>query len=294
MRRVSDVIRDRVGLAWRDELAPQIHRHLDVFDHIEVLADREFGGSRRRIDALRELARQVPVSLHGVGLGLASSGAIAEKPLARMARLVERIEPDHWSEHLAFVRAGGFEIGHLAAAPYAPATLMGTLRNLERARCVVGMLPHLENVATLIIPPGSNWSEADFICRVVRASGAPLLLDLHNLYANAWNFGCDPLAVLLAMPVEHIRSVHLSGGRIITEPGGPSRLIDDHIHDPPGVVYELLETLAQRAAHGLTVILERDGHYPNFGLLLDQVARARSALAAGRRRRLRCDSLEAA
>jgi uncharacterized protein len=294
MRRMSDVTRDRVGLAWRDELAPEIHRHLDVFDHIEILADREFGGSRSRIDALRELARQVPVSLHGVGMGLASSGAVAEKSLARMARLVERIEPDHWSEHLAFVRAGGFEIGHLAAAPYAPATLLGTLRNVERARCVVGMLPHLENVATLIFPPGSSWSEADFICRVVRASGAPFLLDLHNLYANAWNFGCDPFAMLLALPTEHIRSVHLSGGRIVKEPGGPTRLVDDHIHDPPEVVYDLLEALAQRVPHSLTVIIERDGHYPNFGLLLDQVTRARSALAAGRRRRLRCGSLEAA
>jgi uncharacterized protein len=294
MRRMSQCDGDRVGLAWRDELAPQIHLHLDEVDHIEILADREFGASRSRIDALRELARQVPVSLHGVGLGLGSSGAVAEKSLARMARLVERVEPDHWSEHLAFVRAGGFEIGHLAAAPYAPATLLGTLRNLERASRVVGMLPHLENVATLIFPPGSSWSEADFIGRVVRGSGAPMLLDLHNLYANAWNFGRDPFAMLQAMPVEHIRSVHLSGGRIVTQPGRPTRLIDDHIHDPPDVVYALLEALAQRVPHGLTVILERDGHYPQFGLLLDQLSRARSALAAGRRRQQRCNSLDAA
>jgi uncharacterized protein (UPF0276 family) len=294
MRRMSQSDGDRVGLAWRDELAPQIHLHLDEVDHIEILADREFGASRNRIDALRELARQVPVSLHGVGLGLGSSGAVAEKSLARMAKLVERVEPDHWSEHLAFVRAGGFEIGHLAAAPYAPATLLGTLRNLERARRVVGMLPHLENVATLIFPPGSCWSEADFTCRVVGGSGAPMLLDLHNLYANAWNFGCDPFAMLQAMPVEHIRSVHLSGGRIATQPGSPMRLIDDHIHDPPDVVYALLEALAQRVPHGLTVILERDGHYPQFGLLLDQLNRARAALAAGRRRQQRCNALDAA
>ena len=291
---MSDAIRDGVGFAWRDELAPEIHRHLDVFDHIEVLADREFGASRSRIDALRELARQVPVSLHGVGMGLASSGAVAEESLARMAKLVERIEPNHWSEHLAFVRAGGFKIGHLAAAPYAPATLLGSLRNLERARCVVGMLPHLENVATLILPPGSSWSEAEFVCGVVRGSGAPFLLDLHNLYANAWNFGRDPFAMLLAMPIERVHSVHLSGGRIVNEPGGAARLIDDHLHDPPEVVYELLEALAQRVPHCLTVILERDGRYPNIGLLLDQVSRARSALVAGRRRRQRSDSLEAA
>ncbi len=277
---------DRVGLAWRDELAVQIHLHLDAIDHLEVVADREFGASGRRIDALRELARQVPLSLHGVSMGLASSGAALDRELVRMAKLVARVEPDHWSEHLAFVRAGGFEIGHLAAAPYAPATLEGTLRNLQRAREVVGSLPHVENIAALLPPPGSHWSEEEFICRCVRGSGAPLLLDLHNLYANAWNFGCDPFAMLLAMPIERVHSVHLSGGRVVRDPGVPARLIDDHIHDPPGVVYDLLEALAARVPHGVTVIVERDGHYPDFASLIQQLARARAALAAGRRRRL--------
>jgi uncharacterized protein (UPF0276 family) len=294
MRRVNHCDGDRVGLAWRDELAAQIHLHLDELDHIEVVADREFGASRSRIDAFRELARQIPMSLHGVGMGLASSGAVSDKALARMARLVERIEPDHWSEHLAFVRAGGFEIGHLAAAPYGPATLAGTLRNLERARQVIGMPPHLENVATLIYPPGSTWSEEDFISGVVRGAQAPLLLDLHNLYANAWNFGRDPFAMLQAMPFEHIRSVHLSGGRIVQQADGVERLIDDHLHDPPEIVYGLLEALAQRVPHGLTIIVERDGHYPNFGFLLNHIARARAALAAGRDRQLSLHSLEAA
>ena len=78
------------------------------------------------------------------------------------------------------------------------------------------------------------------------------------------------------------------------DPGGPTRLIDDHLHDPPGVVYELLEALAEHVPHSLTVIVERDGHFPNFGLLLDQVSRARSALIAGRRRRQRRGAVEAA
>jgi uncharacterized protein (UPF0276 family) len=125
---------DRVGLAWRDELAAQIVRHLASIDHLEVLADREFSASRRRLNALRDLARQVPLSLHGVSLGLVSSEIVAEARLERIAKLVERVQPDHWSEHLAFVRAAGIEIGHLAAAPYVQPTVDGALRNLERAR----------------------------------------------------------------------------------------------------------------------------------------------------------------
>jgi len=276
---------DRVGLAWRDELAAQIFLHLDSIDHLEIIAEREMSASRRRLDALRDLASQVPLSLHGVSLGLASSESVSDERLERIARLVERVRPAHWSEHLSFVRAGGIEIGHLAAAPYARPTLLGSLRNLERAREVVGALPQLENIATLLTPPGSCWTEAEFICRVMRGAGAALLLDLHNLYANACNFNRDPFAILSALPLEQVASVHLSGGHWDDGSDGRPRLIDDHIHDPPPCIYDLLEALAFKAPRHLTVIIERDGRYPEFGALLEQIAKARAALASGRARR---------
>jgi uncharacterized protein (UPF0276 family) len=277
--------KDRVGLAWRDELAAQIMLHLDRIDHLEIIAEREWSASRRRVDALRDLARQVPVSLHGVSLGLVSSGNVSVERLGRLARLVERVDPDHWSEHLAFVRAGGFEIGHLAAAPYAPQTLDGALRNLERAHQIVGTMPQLENIAMLLTPPGSSWTESEFINKVVCGAGAAMLLDLHNLYANACNFGQDPFVVLDSLPLGRVGCVHLSGGHWEIGSDGRSRLIDDHIHDPPEAVYELLEVLAHKAPQPLTVIIERDGHYPDFEALLEQMSRARSALATGRERR---------
>jgi uncharacterized protein (UPF0276 family) len=276
---------DRVGLAWREELAAQIFLHLDSIDHLEIIAEREMSASRRRLDALRELACQVPLSLHGVSLGLASSVEVSDARLERMARLVGHIGPAHWSEHLAFVRAGGFEIGHLAAAPYAPPTLAGALRNLERAREVVGTLPQLENIATLLTPPGSCWTESEFIHRVMRGADAAMLLDLHNLYANACNSNQDPFAILDSLPLERVAGVHLSGGHREEGSDGRCRVIDDHIHDPPPRVYELLEALALKAPQPLTVIIERDGRYPDFAALLEQIEKARAALAAGRARR---------
>jgi len=279
------IVKDRVGLAWRDELAAQIMLHLDCIDHLEIIAEREWSVSGRRLEALYDLARQVPVSLHGVSLGLVSSGNISEGRLERLARLVDSVKPDHWSEHLAFVRAGRIEIGHLAAAPYAPQTLAGALRNIERAREVIGSLPQLENIATLLTPPGSCWTESEFIGKVLSGAGAAMLLDLHNLYANACNFGQAPFELLDSLPLERVASVHLSGGHWEIDSDGRARLIDDHIHDPPPAVYELLEVLAFKAPQPLTVIIERDGHYPDFAALLEQIAKARAALAVGRARR---------
>lgn len=86
------------------------------------------------------------------------------------------------------------------------------------------------------------------------------------------------------MPLDCVRTVHLSGGHVAESPQGLCRLIDDHTHDPPPVVYALLEELAAHAPHSLTVIIERDGAFPHFSAMLDQLERARRAVHAGRAR----------
>ena len=157
MRRVRELsVRDRVGISWRPMLATGIVAHLEQIDVVELIAEDFSGARRREMRALRRLAAQVPVVLHGISLGLASASPVPARLLERMARLVDDLRPESWSEHLAFVRADGVEIGHLAAPPRTEATIEGACRNLERARAVVGLRPRLENVATLIDPPTSQ------------------------------------------------------------------------------------------------------------------------------------------
>ena len=270
--------RYRVGIGWRPELAAGIFAHLDRIDVVEVIADNYFKASRRELDALRGLAEQVPVHLHGVGLGLASSFQVEGSRLDPLARLIERVRPEAWSEHLAFVRADGVEIGHLAMPPRTPRTLEQTVRNVERARAVTGVMPALENIATLFDPPTSTFTESTWTREILRASRAPLLLDLHNLYANAVNAGRDPRADLAEFPLTAVAAVHLSGGMWIAHDSGGQRLLDDHVHSPPDIVFELLRMLAERTTQSFDVILERDGNYPSFGVMLAELEQARAAL----------------
>lgn len=272
---------DRVGLGWRPELAAGIFAHSDEIDVLEVIADDYFD-SAARARAIQTLAAQRPVVLHGVSLGLASTARVDDKRLSKMARLVEKVRPECWSEHLAFVRAGGIEIGHLAAPPRTRATIDSTAANLDRARAVVGSLPLVENIATLIDPPASDLDEPEWINRTLDASGAPLLVDLHNLYANSVNFGQRPEESLARLRLEWVYQVHISGGKWIEDGDANRRLLDDHLHDPPDPVYDLLTELARRCPNPLTVILERDGSYPPIAHLLAQLDRARRAMARGR------------
>lgn len=274
---------DRVGLGWRPELAAGIQQHRARIDVLEVIADDWFDVPPGDVRALAGLAARVPVVLHAVGLGLASAHPVETVRLAEMARLVQAVKPLAWSEHLAFVRAGGIEIGHLAAPPRSAATVAGTLDNLARARAVVGSLPWVENIASLVAPPASDMDEASWVRRILAGAEAGLLLDLHNLYANARNAGRDPIADLEALPLNRVACVHVSGGRWVDAPGASTRrLLDDHLHDPPEAMAALLAHLAARAPQPLTVILERDGRYPDMPVLLDQLDALRAALASGR------------
>jgi len=283
---VAAAAADRFGLSWRPALAAGIFEALDRIDVLELMADDHFRDSAKELRALRTLARQRPLHLHGTGLGLASASPPPSERLEKLARLVGAVEPECWSEHLAFVRAGGIEIGHLAAPPRSSASIDGTAANVTHARRAIGSLPQLENVATLIDPPGSDRDELAFVVDALRATGAPLLLDLHNLYANAHNFGFDPYAFLGALPLDRLGSVHLAGGRWcgLRDRAGSRRWLDDHLHPVPGPVFELLEALAARSPHPLTVVLERDGDYPPMTELLAELDQARAAVARGRTR----------
>jgi len=277
---------DRFGLGWRPPLALGILSNLDRIDVVEVIADDFFNAPRRQRRALKTLAAQVPVTLHGVSLGLASSVAVDRRRLELTARLCEEIRPLSWSEHLAFVRGGGIEIGHLAAPPRCDETIEGALKNLSFAHTIVGIAPQVENIATLIDPPLSRYDEATWVSEIIRNSESDLLLDLHNLHANATNFGFHPMDLISRIPSRRVRGIHLAGGKWVGK-GNVRRVLDDHLHDVPDPVYALLEEIGARTEPGLTIILERDGDFPSIECLLDQLDRAREALARGRARALR-------
>ena len=277
--------RDRFGLTWHPSLAGQILAHGHRLDILEVIPEGRFLDSRRARRALRTLSREIPVAIHGVSLGLASAAGVDPVRLDAFARLVDEVAPESWSDHLAFVRGDGIELGHLAAPTRSALTVEATAENLEHAARRVGTRPLAENVATLLDPPGSDHSEEAWLLALLDASGSDLLLDLHNLVTNGRNLGYDPAALVDALPAHRIRSIHIAGGVEVEATTGERRILDDHRHAVPDEVYALLERVGARVPHGLDVILERDGAFPTFDAMLHEIDRARVALAAGRANR---------
>lgn len=275
---------DRVGISWRGELAAGIISRLADIDVLEIVAESYFKASKRDISALKFIAAQRPVLIHGVSMGLASSSPVKKSIVENMARLIDQIQPELWSEHLAFVRSGDIEIGHLAAPPRTERTIEGAISNIETASKLIGRAPVLENIATLAEPMFSEMDELTWLDLIFDASNSPMLLDLHNLYANCKNQGTDFFKSLAGINLERVQIVHIAGGRLLHcgSTLGPHLWLDDHKSPTPQPVYEALKYLGARTSQPLTVILERDGNFANFEELMAEINSARQALKCGR------------
>ncbi len=164
---------------------------------------RLFRGARAPcLRPLRRLAAEVPVFWHGISLGLASTVPVDAKRLDRMARLVQRNRRGRvvGAPGVCPRRRGRDRPPRSAAAQ--PRLDRRRLPPILSAPAASSAQPPLvENIATLIDPPGSKLAEPEWTGEIVETADAGLLLDLHNLYANAVNFGEEPYAFLRRFPL---------------------------------------------------------------------------------------------
>jgi uncharacterized protein len=273
---------DRVGLGWRPELGFEILNKIENFDVLEITAESCFGMTNSELKAFTRLGAHLEIVVHALSLGLASLYPVSQLHLGKVARVVNAVKPKCWSEHLAFVRTDRIELGHLAAPPWCEEVVDAACENLLIARKTIGSVPHLENIATLYYPPASTMSEPEWVSQIIRSVGANLLIDIENIYANCLNLGGDPIEEMLKFPIDTVHYVHISGGIEVSDQEG-CYFIDDHKHNVSSNVFLMLEHLASKVSQPLTIILERDGNFPNFEIIQEELEKARKALKAGRK-----------
>jgi uncharacterized protein (UPF0276 family) len=263
-----------VGLGWRRQLAHRIDQETGL-GFVEVLAEHLNPTAPLPVPLVRLKERGIPLVLHAVSLGLGSAETPDARRLDTLARLAEQLGAVCVSEHVAFVRAGGIESGHLLPVPRADEALEVLVENVRWAQAALPVPLALENIATLFDWPAPAFTEAEFLSRLLSRTSALLLLDVANLYANALNLGTDAQAVLAAVPRERLAYVHMAGG---VRHGALYH--DTHAHPVPAGPLELLETLAARLGP-VPAMLERDDHFPRPEELTAELLAIEAALARG-------------
>lgn len=268
-----------IGIGWRPELALAIDR-LPGLDFVEVTADNMTAGSLpRAVVALR--ARGVPVAVHSIGLSVGGAEVVDSQRLDDVARLAAVLEAPIVSEHVAFVRAGGMEAGHLLPVPRTQDAMHVIVDNVLAIRARFPMPLALENIATLVDWPDGEWEEPEFLTQLLTATACQFLFDVSNLYANAENHGWDAIAYLDRLPLDRLAYVHVGGGVVRGE-----LYHDTHAHTLGEGPLRLLEELCVRVEPP-GVMLERDEDFPNEEELRHELDSIRAAMERGRRQRQR-------
>lgn len=256
-----------VGIGWRPEIDPVV-RSLPGLAWCEVVAESVHPPDLPAgLAALRDAG--IAIVPHGVRLSLGSAADVDADRLRHFAEVAAAVDAPIVSEHIAFVRSGGVEAGHLLPLPRSREAVDAMVRNAVAVQRAVGVPIALEPIAAVFNWPEAELTEGQFISEIVERADCRLLLDVANVYANALNAGTDPAALFDQIPLDRIAYVHVAGG---DDRGGVYH--DTHTDPVPAQVLELLAQLMSRpelAGRAPAVMLERDGCYPPAGELLAEL-----------------------
>lgn len=227
----------------------------------------------RALDAVR---RDYPVSLHGVGLSLGSSDRLHTEHLAKLRRLIERVQPVLVSEHLCWGAVDNRHLNDLLPLPFTEESLDLMVNHVTAAQDYLGHRILLENVSTYLTYTHSTIPEWDFIAALAERSGCFILLDVNNVYVNATNHSYDTEKYIRAIPKHTVKEIHLAG---FTRKEGLSveLLIDSHSRPVSDDVWQLYRLAIQHCGPVATLI-EWDQDIPPLDVLLSEAAKAEAIL----------------
>ena len=267
------------GIGLRSPHMAEIGRDRPAIGFLEIHAENYLTGSPA-LQALEALRGDYRLSVHAVGLSLGAVDGLDAAHLARVAALVERLQPDLVSEHLSWSTFGGRYFNDLLPLPYTEEALEVVARNVGRLQDALRRPISIENPSCYLAFAQSTLSEPDFLAELARRSGCGLLLDVNNIVVTAHNLRLDPLAWLKSLPGEAITQYHLAG-HAANDADGVAILIDDHGSRVDETVWALFETVVQRFGPR-PALVEWDTDVPALATLLGEAARAAAIAGGGR------------
>ena len=263
----------RAGLGLKTEHFREVLGSQPDLGFFEVHAENYMvagGPFHHYLGLIRE---QYPLSLHGVGLSIGAEGPLDCEHLARLAQLIERYQPQSFSEHLAWSSHGPVFLNDLLPLAYDEPTLNRVCEHIDQVQNTLKRPMLLENPATYLEFRRSSMDEATFIREVIRRTGCGLLLDVNNAYVSGINHQRDPLAYIDALPLHAVGEIHLAGFAEDRDSLGDRLLIDDHGAPVDNAVWALYRRVLERTGP-IATLIERDNRLPAFSVLYAEARQA--------------------
>ena len=274
----------RAGLGIRPELFTEVFATPPNVGFFEAHSENYFGASHNR-DLLLDLAKQYPLSLHGVGLSLGRADHLDQNHLRQLRELAEQTQPLFISEHLAWSAYSHTHLPDLLPLPLNESSFALVSRHIQAMQDALGRQVLIENPSNYLLFEAAGLPEPEFLNRLAEETGCGLLVDVNNIVVSAANIGEDSSAYtqhyINALDSSFIGQYHLAGHTVVKRQWNGQTtqlLIDTHDHVPPKAVWTLFEQVLD--LHGpRPTLFEWDSQFPPLSVLTEQCAKADRLLA---------------
>lgn len=244
-------------------------------DWFEVISENFMVDGGRPLQVLERVRSHYPIVMHGVSLSIGSTDPLNVAYLKHLATIARRFEPSWISDHLCWTSVAGRNLHDLLPLPYTDEAVSHVARRIRQVQEILERTILIENVSSYFEFNCSYLSEWDFLSAVAEEADCAILLDVNNIFVNAFNHGIDAIGYIDSVPAERVVQFHLAGH---SDHG--TYLLDTHDQPIPSEVWRLYEHAVSRFG-ALPTLIEWDDNIPDFEILS----------AAAEEARRRCDAV---
>lgn len=241
-------------------------------DFLEFAPENWVGVGGRWAKLLRAHTERFPCICHGLSLSIGSPAPLNMELLGQIKQFISEHQIRLYSEHLSFT-SDQTQLYELMPIPFTREAASYVAERVRRVQDFLGQRMVLEHVS-YYLAPGAEMTEAEFVTEVLTQADCDLLLDVNNVYCNAWNHSTEPLEFLKAIPPERVAYLHLAGHRKLDN----GIIVDTHGAAVCEEVWQLLAT-TYKLFGPVPTLLERDYNFPTLPELLSELSRARGLQA---------------
>jgi uncharacterized protein len=242
------------------------HPRIDWF---EVISENFMVEGGRPLQVLEGVRSHYPIVMHGVSLSIGSVDPLNLKYLKQLAAIARRFEPAWVSDHLCWTSVGGRNVHDLLPLPYTEEAVHHVAGRIRQVQEILERTILIENVSSYLEFTCSCLSEIEFLSAVADEADCAILLDINNIFVNAFNHCFDPVRYIDLVPAERVVQFHLAGH---SDHG--AFLLDTHDHPIRPEVWTLYEHALGRFGCVPTLI-EWDDNIPEFEVLAATADEAR-------------------
>lgn len=257
------------GVGLRRPHYAEILERRPAMDWFELITENFMAAGGRPLQVVDEVRGNYPVVMHGVSLSAGSTDPLNRDYLRDLAALARRIEPAWISDHLCWTGVGGRNLHDLLPLPYTEEAVLHTARRIREVQEILGRRILIENVSSYLQYRSSRLTEWEFVGAVAEEADCGILLDISNVFVNAFNHRFNSLTYLDALPVERVAQFHLAGHRDCG-----AYLLDTHDHPVCEDVWSLYEYALRRFGF-VSTLIEWDDLIPPFAELAAVAGKAR-------------------